>query len=354
MNIGSLIRLSVFLLAVFLALPAGPALAGKPLLYIVHSYEKNHVCGQPQADGVVSSLRETGLYPGKVEVKSYYMDTKVTNATPEAIARQGELALAEIERLKPAVVVTLDDNAFAQVGLKLVDRPDVSVVFSGMNGQPETYNAKKRFMETREHPGHNVTGVYEKLHLKRAISVLAKVMHLTKAVGIVDYSPTGDGVIRQFEIESAWELPVDWDVYRVRTFDEYKQLIRTINDDDSIQAIYPVALTLEDHGKRVSASEIFRWTIENSLKPEIPLNYFFCQLGLFGGASVDFSYMGRLAGTQASYILDGEKAGDLPIVEASNYAIVFNTARAEMLGIEIPMDVLLASDTLFKKMLLIQ
>lgn len=354
MNRQRLTLPSVFLLALLLALWASPALAAKPMVYIVHSYEKNHVCGQPQADGIISALKETGLYPGKVAVESYYMDTKITNASPEAIARQGRLAMAEIDRLQPTVVVTLDDNAFAFVGLKLVDRPGISVVFSGMNGQPEMYNERKRFMNSRLHPGHNVTGVYEKLHLKRAINVLKKVINVTKVVGITDYSPTGNGLLRQLEIESAEGLPVDWTVKRVRTFDEYKHLISTINADDSVQAIYPVALALEDHGKRVAASEIFRWTILNSLKPEIPINYSFCEMGLFGGASVDFSYMGKMAGTQVSSILDGGKAGDLPIVDASDYAIVFNTARAAMLHIEIPMEVLLASDSLFKEMPLIQ
>ena len=84
-----------------------------------------------------------------------------------------------------------------------------------------------------------------------------------------------------------------------------------------------MALTLAtEEGGRVTAPGIFRWTLANSSKPEIPLNYYFCKLGLFGGASVDFKSMGKHAGIQVAAILEGEPAGNLAIVEAPDYAIV--------------------------------
>ncbi len=326
------------------------AYAQTPLVLIVHSYEKDHVCGQPQADGVVEALTEAGLYPDKVAVKEFYMDTKKTYTTPEAVAERGQLALKEVEKLTPRIVVTLDDNAFREVGLELVNRPGTAVVFCGLNGQPEDYDRKKEFMDTREHPGGNVTGVYEKLHLKRALTVLYNALSgIKKVVGITDYSPTGNAITKQFELEAAEGLPVAWEVRRVKTFDEYKVLIKELNRDDSVQALYPVALTLPaSDGTRVTAPEIFRWTLANSRKPEIPLNYFFCKLGLFGGASVDFKSMGKHAGVQVAAILEGESPGNLAIIEAPDYAIVFNLERANELGLFIPEDILLASDSVFK------
>ncbi|QGY40314.1 hypothetical protein GM415_09310 [Pseudodesulfovibrio cashew] len=342
-------------LLVLAALSVSTAWASTPLVYIVHSYEQDHVCGKPQADGVISTLKAHGLYPDKVTIRSYYMDTKRTHTSPQAIAEQGRLAMVEIEKLHPKVVVTLDDNAFRHVGLKLVGRKDVSVVFSGLNGQPEAYDKIRHFMDSRKHPGRNVTGVYEKLHLKRALTVAATVLKgLKKVVAITDVSPTGKGITRQLEIESAEGLPCEWDVRTTRNFDEYKKLILELNDDPEVQAIYPVAMTLDDGGKRATANEIFKWTIEHSVKPEIPVNYGFCRLGLFGGVSVDFEYMGKVAGAQVSSILNGTPAGDLPIVDAPNYAIVFNLARANMLGITIPEDILLASDTIYKEMELLK
>lgn len=339
----------LFFALLIVTLSAPSALAKKKLVFIVHSYEENHVCGQPQANGVLEALSDIGLYPAQVEVRQYYMDTKKTHTSAKAIAAQGRRVLQEVDAHTPDAVVTLDDNAFSTVGLALVDRPGVSVVFSGLNGQPEMYNAKTPFMDTRERPGRNVTGVYEKLHLKRALSVIKNTLpNAKKAVGITDTSPTGKALAKQFELESQEELPMQWEQLQVKTFEEYKKVLKSLNNDNSIDAIYPVALTLPTKdGGRVTAPEIFRYTLEHSTKPEVPLNYFFCKLGLFGGASVDFKSMGKNAGMLLAAILQGESAGNLKMVEAPDYAIVFNSARAKMLGVNIPEDILLAADAVF-------
>jgi hypothetical protein len=332
-----------------------PARAARPLVLIVHSYEKNHVCGQPQADGVFQALMDAGLRPAQVAVKQFYMDTKRTYTTADAIRARGREALALVRRLKPRVVVTLDDNAFAHVGLALVDEPGLSVVFSGMNGQPEDYNMRTRFMETRTRPGHNVTGVYEKLYLGRALSILTRTLpHVKKVVGVTDFSPTGNALTRQLTLEYDKDFSVDWEVRRVADFEEYKQFVRRMNRDPSVGAIYPLALTLATDTGRVTAPEIFAWTVANSTKPEVPLNYYFCSLGLFGGASVDFLGMGRRAGEMAAHILEGGKAGDMSIEDAPDYAIVFNLARARMLGLTIPENVLLAADAIYKDVPLLE
>src|SRR5262249_5893031 len=110
-------------------------------VYIVESYEKGHVCGEPQAEGIIAALAAGGFKEGEnLEVKRFWMDTYRVNATPDAMQEQGRIALAEIAEFKPEIVFVLDDAAVAQVMMPLVGRSDISVVFSGMNGQPEMYN----------------------------------------------------------------------------------------------------------------------------------------------------------------------------------------------------------------------
>ena len=82
------------------------------------------------------------------------------------------------------------------------------------------------------------------------------------------------------------------------------------------------------------------------------INYFFARMGLFGGAVVNFGAMGKLAGQKGAKILNGGKAGDLPIEDAPDYAIVFNLKRAADLGIEIPPRVLAAASAIYKDNLL--
>jgi len=261
--------------------------------------------------------------------------------------------LREIDSFKPDVIVTLDDNAFREIGLPMAGRPDVAAVFSGMNGQPEIYNATRHFMDSREKPGNNITGVYEKLYVVRSMRVMENaVAGLTgaKIVGITDYSPTGNAITRQFELELARQQgTVEWELRRVKNWQAYTELINRLNTDDRVGAIYPVALTLKvSETVTYTAPEIFKWTIENSKKPEMALNYFFSEIGLFGGAAVDFKAMGIAAGRKAGKILSGEKAGDLPIDDAPEYAIVLNIKRARQLGIDIPPPLLTAADYVYK------
>ena len=161
----------------------------------------------------------------------------------------------------------LDDNAIREVMLPLVGRADIAVVFSGMNGQPEDYDRKVRFMESRSRPGHNVTGVYEKLHLRKSLRVMAAalgdVRPEDRVVGITDYSPTGRAITRQFELELQEGMGnFSWELRRVHDFAEYKALIEELNADPQVRAIYPAALRLKDeNGETHIANQIFAWCV---------------------------------------------------------------------------------------------
>jgi len=82
-----------------------------------------------------------------LEVKTYYMDTYKTNTSPESMHSEGQKALQEISEFKPDLVFVNDDAAVAEVH-DAVGRRQHSVVFSGMNGQPEMYNERKHYMES--------------------------------------------------------------------------------------------------------------------------------------------------------------------------------------------------------------
>jgi putative ABC transport system substrate-binding protein len=333
--------------------PAGGEMAR---VLVVHSYGSDHVCGRPQGEGVAEALAAGGWIAGEnLELRSLFMDTKKVYTTPAAISERAQLALQEVEDFAPHLLVVLDDNAIREVMLPLVGRDDVSVVFSGMNGQPTDYDTKAKFLDSITHPGHNVTGVYEKLHLVKSLRVMAAALGDVgpndRVVGITDYSPTGNAITRQFEIELEGQpTALNWELRRVRDFEEYKALIREINQDPLVRAIYPAALKLDTaSGETYAAGAIFDWTTQHSQKPEMALNYFFSKIGLFGGAAVDFTAMGRMAGTKAANILSGQPAGSIPIEDASDYAIVFNVDRASALNIAISQSLLTAADRVYRK-----
>ena len=319
---------------------------------VIHSYGANHVCGKPQGDGVKQALADNGWVQGEnLKLRSYYMDTKKVHVTPEAIREQARIARQKIDVFRPDVVVVLDDNAIREVMLPLVGRDDLSVVFSGMNGQPADYNKRAPFMQ----PSGNVTGVYEKLWVEKSLIVMGEILDgfgpQDKVVGITDFSPTGNAISRQFGLELAKETsPVQWQLERVKDFSEYQALIEKLNNDEHVRAIYPAALRLEtETGEVLTAPDIFAWTIKHSRKPEMALNYHFSKIGLLGGAAVDFDRMGYKAGIKAADILSGKKAGELPIEDAEDFAIVFNLERAKQLDIQIPEPMLQAADEYYTR-----
>lgn len=343
-------RLALVVLIAVVAVDTVQANEAVRKVFILHSYERDHVCGWPQHQGVVEALGEKGYVLGKnLEVRVYAMDTKRRNNTPRLIREQAKKALQRIWAFGPDVLVTLDDNAFRTVGLKFAGG-DVPVVFSGMNAQPEDYNTDSHWLESRSHPGHNITGVYEELHFVDAVRVQTNILPgMETMLVFTDNSPTGKAVRRQIDLEiEGKELPCNVVFYVASSWEEYVAELQRVCADPEVDSLYPAALLLKDaDGRTRTASDIVRYTVAHCSKPSVPVNYGFAELGVLGGAGVDFKDMGRQAGRLVARILDGEKAGDLPVEDTNRYALVFNLNRAEELGIIIPADILLAADEVY-------
>jgi len=322
-------------------------------IFIVHSYAPDNVCGLPQERGILEGLAGQGFIPGNnLLVERFYMDTKRVHTTPVQMASQGRRALAVIQEWQPDVVVTLDDNAAREVMLPLVDS-NIPVVFSGINNTPEYYNSRQQFMNSRTVPGHNITGVYEKLHVAKSLQVMKEIVpDLQRIVVLVDDSPTGRAIRQQVERElSGSGRDILYSFWLAHDFAEYKRMIQRINSDPAIGAYYPVCSRLKNGTACiVSVPEITAWNLAHCRKPAMAVNFSFSRLGLFGGASVNFPAMGRQAARKIAAILTGGKIGDIPVEDAEDYALVFNLARARQLGISIPADLLGAADQVYETM----
>ncbi|MEA2114609.1 MAG: ABC transporter substrate binding protein, partial [Thermodesulfobacteriota bacterium] len=342
----------MFLFILFLCCSTAQT-AELPRVFIVHSYEPDNFTSKPQDNGLVKGFAEHGFVDGAtVTIERFFMDTKRTYTTPEQVQARGREALARIRDLKPDLVITVDDNAARTVMLSLVDS-DVPVVFTGINVKPEVYNRGTKFMASRQHPGHNVTGVYEKLYIEKSVQAMKDIIpDLKKIIFIVDSSLTGNAIRQQIESELlAGNSGILYTIRQVSSFDEYKHLIRWINADPETGAYYPMAIRLAaEDGSIVQTSEIMRWTLGHVRKPAMSINYRICKLGSFGGVSVDFTAMGRQAGQKGALILKGQPAGEISIEDAAEYALVFNIARAKQLGVVIAPELLGAADQVYDTM----
>lgn len=321
-------------------------------VFIVHSYEEDHVCGAPQGKGIMTSLMKE--FKDRIDMKTYFMNTKTTNSTPDKMKQEGLVVLREVESFKPHIVFTLDDDAFREVGLKL-NRQSYPVIFSGMNGQPENYSKNTPFLDGTGRPSSNITGVYEKLHFQTALNVMKGVLpDLKKVVALLDMTSTGQAIRIQLEKELiGYRDNVKIVFKQVGTMKDYLREITEINNDSSVQAVYPVVLSVTDDTEQsVGFRKTIKAFIERCKKPGMALNFDFARLGLFGGASVDFTAMGRQAGVMGVKSLKAKSIRELPIESAEQYLITFNKACADMLKIKIP-DELIGAAVIYDSMALL-
>lgn len=91
------------LFLLFLNLNVLEALSESPLpVFMLHSYEAGHVCGQPQHDGVLAALKKAGFKDREnLVVQTYFMDTKRKNNTAELIEEQARISLKKNRFLPP-------------------------------------------------------------------------------------------------------------------------------------------------------------------------------------------------------------------------------------------------------------
>jgi ABC-type uncharacterized transport system substrate-binding protein len=252
--------------------------------------------------------------------------------------KEAALVLREVEEFAPNIVFTVDDDAFREVGLKLLGR-SYPVVFTGMNGQPENYSRSAPFLDGLGRPSANITGVYEKLHFQTALNVMkAAVPSMKKVEALLDLSPTGNAIRIQLAKELVgYDGKVEVVFKQVGTMKDYLEEILRINSDPTVQAVYPVVLSVtDDEGVSVGFQKTIKAYVQNCVKPGMALNFDFARLGLFGGASVDFSAMGRQAGAMGVKLLKGGDIRDLPIESAQEYLITFNLKNANLLRVKIP------------------
>lgn len=104
-------------------------------IVIIHSYNVNHICGEPQNNGIVKAINELpGVNP---VIRKFYLNGK-GKTDKEVLHVQAEI-INKIEEFKPDYIFTIDDLAFKMFALndKLKKYP---FFFTGLNKSFVDYN----------------------------------------------------------------------------------------------------------------------------------------------------------------------------------------------------------------------
>jgi putative ABC transport system substrate-binding protein len=327
---------------------------------ILFSYQKDWWGVRDENQGILAGLDLAGYKEGSdIEITRLYMNTKTVNKTAERMESAAVEMLDRIRQAQPDVLFIMDDDALQHVGAKLLDS-DLPIVFAGINffvTDPDygwlSQTKRGPLADSLDRPGHNITGVLERVSLSAGFNLLHQILPEAKTVLILsDNSLVGTLFLRASGGDAAMlqaPLRVVDKIY-TDSFAKLKSIVLDYQDKvDSIVLFLP--WTLEDEeGKHVPQEQVVRWMLKNNKRPGIAYLDILAEEGYLCGVVVDMVKQGYHAGVIGGRILNGEKAGEIPIVNPIASRIVINLARAKHLGIEIPFEVLRSADVVFKTM----
>jgi ABC-type uncharacterized transport system substrate-binding protein len=198
---------------------------------------------------------------------------------------------------------------------------------------------KYGYIDSVDHPGHNITGVYQSGYYKECMEYLAKLLPNIKTFAILsDDSETGRSKAGSLaKTVEQGRLPFKLvEVVSTNSFSEWKT--KALELQDKVDAFFVVNhSTLKDAlGKSVDSLEAGAWYLAHIKKPEAAPEKQFVQEGVLLTVDDSGYKQGYEAGRMADMILHEKKnPADIAVVAPTRGAIVVNKQRAEMLGVDL-------------------
>ena len=304
-------RLVIALLTPLLA-EAPPVAAQNQRIVYVNSYHAGYPGSDPITDGIRAVLDPLGL-----DWTVLYMDTKrnPSESFKEAAARRIK---AQIETLRPDLVITSDDNAARYLIAPYYRDAELPFVFCGVNWDAAVYGF----------PYKNVTGMVEVALVPEILGHLER-YGTGKRLGFIagdrlserknyHYYSTRFGI--RFERAYFATTFAEWKDGFLRLQDEVDMLLMTSHggipdwDDDEARRF------VERH-TRIPAGTEHAWEMPYALV----------------GVLKDFREMGEWSARAALKILEGIQPTQIPITANQRGRLMFNPRLASKLGItELP------------------
>lgn len=319
---------------------------------IIHSYHEGWGWGQGIQRGIVEGLSRKGYTEDRdYELKTFYMDTKVTYTTMEQIEQRADTAIGLIQEFSPDIVFVNDDNAVKYVAVEYVDTyPDrqLPFVFCGVNIDPTGYAP----IESLDVPGGSITGLLERIPYYQAFSLGKRIIpDASKIVVLADPSPSSTFVLDAFQeryLDTVTESPLEViGPFQLSTFDEWKNTVTEYQEEADFLGIINYHQLRDENGDIVPSLQVMDWTVRNSNLPEICILTSHVEDGFLAAAGASGDGTGIYAGVIGAEILDGADPGTISIVDPGVVDIAFNLEREEMLGISIPAAELVTADEVY-------
>ena len=240
---------------------------------------------------------------------------------------------ANLVALNPDVIVTLGDRVIP-ILTKLTRSIPIVVAATS---DPIASGA----VESLARPGGNVTGfsLIEFSMFGKMLEILKQLAPGVSRVGMMHNpdNPVGAAYFRSFEM-IAGQLPVQPINLPVHDIADVERAIASLGDQPKSGILCPPDLTITSLRTQVSAL-LARYRV-----PAIFTFSVFTAAGGLVSYGPDILVMFRQSASYVDRILRGEKPGDLPFQQPTNYRLVINLRTAKALGLTVPDTLLVAAD----------
>jgi ABC-type uncharacterized transport system substrate-binding protein len=289
----------------------------KKIVYIA-SY---HVEKGEWTAGIMAGIGNVLKGRKDVSLEVFNMDTRLSKTEEEKMAAALQ-AKALIDRVKPDVVITSDDNAAKYLILPYYKNGKIPFVFCGLNWDASVY----------ELPYTNTTGMIEIQLIGRIVDYLSPLAKGKRIAAL-----RGDTLSNRKEQEHFEKhLNLTMDTRYVMNFQEWKKEFLKLQDETDMLILGSLgALNLEN----ASMKEVEAFVSENIKVPTAAYDSFMNRISLLTLSTIP-EEQGEWAAEKALEILNGTPPGAIPIVTNKKAKIFLNMKLARKLGIKFPMELI--------------
>lgn len=244
----------------------------KPRILVLQSYDSSY----PWTRDVDAGLKRVLGRQIEYSIRWHYMDTKRHPGQDYRI-KAGGSARHTIDHWKPDVLIAIDDDAQALVARQYVGRPDIFIVFAGVNGEIRPYGYEG---------ASNVAGILERKPLRalrETLQQIAEANGLPAHLRFVHIGDTSESVRLDEEGMEAfdWAPLVRLDSRLVKNFQEWKEAVAAAQSqaDVIITTNYRRLSRSAEDKALMQPHEVVAWTEANSRVPVVGTNGFYVEEG---------------------------------------------------------------------------
>ncbi|MEJ2200405.1 MAG: ABC transporter substrate binding protein [Desulfuromonadaceae bacterium] len=269
----------------------------------------------------------------KIILQKLWMDTKRKETQEERALMTQEIS-ATIKNFRPDLIMLGDDNAVKYIGNQFFDS-EIPIVFWGVNNTPVKYG----LVDSKEQPGHNVTGVYQSGYYSESIELVKTLVPKVKTFAVLsDDTSSGRSHAKKINyLARNGLLPLELtDIVMTSDYPVWQAKALALQDKVDVIFLAQYSGLKDSAGKSVPTEAVSGWYLHNIKIPEAAVQGQFVKQGMLCSADDSGYNQGYEAVFIAHDILaNGADPSTYPPRAPKRGPLMVNKQRAKQLGIEL-------------------